>query len=484
MATKIQGGSNTAGQANVTTDYALKATLERDASTNPSNVSAVKFFSENDAGTVTGTPYLYSPETDEDYRLRVAQDVMLDNETFNYTAQNTGKHTYANSTLTNTWTTAGMTTNGGSVTTTGTGLTFGTYAEFPLITSGLLYCEFTGSLSAALTTNFVIDVGMFRRGSSTAYAPTDGVYFRINASGVFGVINYNGSETSTSAFSFTHTINKKYQFIISISEREVNFWIDNVLYGTINTPTGQGSPFLSSTLPFSIRHAHTGTTGAVIQFQLNDYGVSLSGANIVKTLGEIGNGMFGSYQGLSGGTMGSLASYANSTNPTAAAPSNTALTANLPSGLGGQGVVTAAAGGSTDGIWGSYQVPSGTVSVQGKRLKITGVIVDAVNTGAAVATTSTTIQFSLAFGHTAVSLATAEAATAKAPRRVALGYLSWLVGAAIGAAPTQNNINVLFPEPIYVNSGEFVQLVGKFIVGTATASQTISFVWQPIYSWE
>ena len=484
MATKIQGGSNTAGLANVTTDYAIQTTLERDAATNPSNVSAVKFFSENDAGTVTGTPYLYSPETDEDYRLRIAQDVMLDNETFNYTAQNTGKHTYTNSTLTATWTTAGLTTNGSSVTTTGTGLTFGTYAEFPLITSGLLYCEFTGSLSAALTTNFVIDVGMFRRGSSTAYAPTDGVYFRINASGVFGVINYNGAETTTSAFSFTHTINKKYQFIISISEREVNFWIDNVLYGTINTPTGQGSPFLSSTLPFSIRHAHTGTTGAVIQFQLNDYGVSLSGANIVKTLGEIGNGMFGSYQGLSGGTMGSLASYANSTNPTAAAPSNTALTANLPSGLGGQGVVTAAAGGSTDGIWGSYQVPSGTVSVQGKRLKITGVIVDAVNTGAAVATTSTTIQFSLAFGHTAVSLATAEAATAKAARRVALGYLSWLVGAAIGSAPTQNQINVSFSEPIYVNSGEFVQLVGKFIVGTATASQTISFVWQPIYSWE
>lgn len=484
MATKIQGGSNSAGLANVTTDYALKTTLERDAATNPSNVSAVKLFSENDAGTATGTPYLYSPETDEDYRLRVAQDVMLDNETFNYTAQNTGKHTYSTSTLTATWTTAGLTTNGGSVTTTGSGLTFGTYAEFPLITSGLLYCEFTGSLSAALTTNFVIEVGLFRRGSATAYAPTDGVYFRINASGICGVINYNGVETATSAFSFTHTINQKYQFIISISEREVNFWIDNVLYATINTPTGQGTPFLSSTLPFSIRHAHTGTTGAVIQFQMTDYGVSLSGANIVKTLGETGNGMFGSYQGLSGGTMGSLASYANSTNPTAAAPSNTALTANLPSGLGGQGVVTAAAGGSTDGIWGSYQVPAGTVSVQGKRLKITGVVVDAVNTGVAVAITSTTIQFSLAFGHTAVSLATAEAATTKAARRVALGYLSWLVGAAIGSAPTQNQINVNFSEPIYVNSGEFVQLVGKFIVGTATASQTISFVWQPIYSWE
>jgi hypothetical protein len=484
MATKIQSGSSTTGLANVTSDYSLQTTLERSAETNPSNVSAIKMYSENDAGSATGTPYLYSPETDEDFRLRAALDTIIDNETFNYTAQNTGKHTYTNSTLTATWTTAGLTTNGGSVTTTGTGLTFGSYAEFPLITSGLLYCEFTGSLSAALTTNFIIDIGMFRRGSATAYAPTDGVYFRINSSGIFGVINYNGAETTTSAFAFTHTINRKYQFIITISERDVHFWIDGVRYGEIPTPTGQGAPFLSSTVPFSLRHAHTGTTGAVIQFVLNDYGISVSGMNMPKSMGETGNSIFGSYQGLSGGTMGSLASYANSTNPTAAAPSNTALTANLPNGLGGQGLVTAAAGGSTDGIWGSYQVPAGTVSIQGKRLKIAGVVIDAVNNGAAVATTSTTIQYSLAFGHTAVSLATAESTTAKAARRVALGYLSWLVGAAIGSAPTQGAINVMFPEPIYVNSGEFVQLVGKFLIGTATASQTISFVWQPIYSWE
>lgn len=484
MSTKIQGGSSTSGLANVTADYAIQTTLERDVDTNPANVSAIKMYSENDSGSVTGTPYLYSPETDEDYRLRVAQDTMLDNETFNYTAQNTGKHTYANSTITNTWTTAGMTTNGSGVTTTGSGTSFGSYAEFPLLTSCVLYCEFTGSLSAAITTNFIIDIGLFRRGSATAYAPADGAYFRVNASGVFGVINYNGVEVPTSAFAFTHVNNKKYQFIITVSERETAFWIDNVLYGTIPTPTGQGSPFLSATLPFSVRHAHTGTTGAVIQFQLNDYGVSISGANIPKTLGEIGNSIMGSYQGTSGGTMGSLATYPNSTIPTAAAPSNTALTANLPAGLGGQGIVTAAVAAATDGIWGSYQNPAGTVSILGKRLKITGVRVDAVNTGAIVATTATVLQFSLAFGHTAVSLATAEGAAAKAARRVALGYMTFPVGAAIGAAPTQNSINVDFKEPIYVNPGEFVALAAKFVVGTATASQTISFVWQPIYSFE
>jgi hypothetical protein len=95
------------------------------------------------------------------------------------------------------------------------------------------------------------------------------------------------------------------------------------------------------------------------------------------------------------------------------------------------------------------------------------------------------VQFSLAFGHTAVSLATVEAAAAKAPRRIALGFMTWPVGAAIGAQPQGGPLFVdLGDAPVFVNPGEFVQLVGKFLVGTATASQTISFVWQPVYGWE
>ena len=61
--------------------------------------------------------------------------------------------------------------------------------------------------------------------------------------------------------------------------------------------------------------------------------------------------------------------------------------------------------------------------------------------------------------------------------------MTWPVGAAIGSQAT--SIFVDFSEsPIYVETGHFVALVGKFLVGTATASQVINFVWQPIYSWE
>jgi hypothetical protein len=452
----------------------------------PANVGGIRMFSENDDGTALGAPFLVSPETDDDSRLRVASEAIFDTETFNYTAQNTGKHIYRNTTMTFAWSAAGLTTNSGNITTTTTGASFATYAEYPFIGASLMYCEMQASFNASPTTNTVVDFGLQRLAAANPFAATDGAYFRLSSDGIKGVINFNGTETQTTTFGFTYTNNRKYQFIITAHEKSVEFWIDGVLYALLDTPVGQGQPFMSSSLPFAVRHAITGgAAGAALSFVLNDYCVSIGGPNISQSASVMGQRMYGAYQGLSGGTMGSLATYPNSTNPTAAAPSNTALTANLPAGLGGQGLVTAALAAATDGIWGSYQVPAGTANVQGRRLILRGVLVDAVNLGAAVATTATTLQFSLAFGHTAVSLATTEAATTKAPRRVPLGFMTWPVGAAIGQAPQSGPLFVDFGDaPIFVNPGEFVALVAKFIVGTATASQTIQFVWQPVYGWE
>ena len=453
---------------------------------NDADRSEVGIYSINDEGTKTGSKYKQSPETDDDSKLRIAHECLFDCETFNYTAQNTGKHVYRNTTMTNGWTAAGLTTNSGNITTITTGTLFNTYAEFPILGASLLFSEIEGSFTAQPTTNTIVDFGLMRCATTNPYAPTDGVYFRFTSAGLFGVINSNGSETSTSVFDCTYTNNQKYQFIISVHEREVEFWIDNVLYGSITTPSGQGQPCMSASLPLSVRHAIAGgAAGSAFSFVMNDYTVSVGGPNIALTASIMGNRIYGSYQGLSGGTMGLLATYPNSTNPTAAVPSNTVLTPNLPGGLGGQGLVTAQAAAVTDGIWGSYQVPAGTANVQGRRLVVRGVSVDAVNLGAAVATTATTIQFCLAFGHNAVSLATAEAATTKAARRISLGFMTWAVGAGIGAQPQDGKLFVdLGDAPIFVNPGEFVQLVGKFVVGTATASQTIQFVWQPIYGWE
>lgn len=487
MANKIQGGSNNAGLVNVDANYQLKVSPEVDILNNPEYIGAVKFVSENDGGTVMGTPYLLSPETDDDYRLRVGMDTELDDETFNYTAQNTGKHNNQSTTMTYAYGTGGLATNGSSITTTTTGVSMSTYAMFPMFSNGTnLYCQTEWSFSAQPNANTIVDFGMFLRPTSNPYAPTDGAYFRLNSSGMFGVINHNGAETTTSVFSYTYTNNAVNKYSITISNTSVQFWINDTLYGEIETPVSQGQPFMSVALPFSFRHAIVGgTAGAVFQATLRGYGISIGGLNVTKTLGEVGNAVFGSYQGLSGGTMGSLSSYTNSTNPTAAVPANASLTANLPAGLGGQAWETFTLAVNTDAILMSYQVPAGTVSIPGKRLKVVGVklssFVQTVLAGGPLVRT-----FALNFGHTVVSIAAGESATAKARRVVLLPELTQAVTAAQAvstmiAQPLGGYS--MFPEPIYVNPGEFISLSVKHI-GTVGTSGTIATNIQYIYSWE
>jgi len=497
----IETGNSAAGLANVDGDNNVQVTnpgVGADGVPFGGGVAAGQgIFSEVDPGFATGQRVMVSPEVDTDFRLRVSHDNMLDNETFNYLAQNTGKFYHTFTTLTATCSAAGLLTNSGNITTTTTGMTFGTFAEFPTQGTQTTVCETSVAFTAQPNANTLIDFGMFRRGASTAFAPTDGVYFRLSAAGLQGVVNNSGTETTTAVFpealgagTFAYANNENHKYLIQMSNTGVTFWIDNVLYGTIDTPAGYAYPVKSATLPWSIRHAIVGgAAGSATQALITDYRVYNRGALFADDLGVVGSRMYGSYQGMSGGTMGSLANYANSANPTAAVATNT--TAALGSGLGGQFWETATLGVNVDGIICSYQVPAGTVTFPGRRLKITGVsLMSYIQT--AITGGPTIQQFSLAFGHTAVSLATTESAsfanaTTKASRRVPLAVFTQAIttGQAVGTIVSQPGGGTIdfTRAPIYVNPGEFVQVVAKK-VGTAITAGVIAYVIRFDYSWE
>lgn len=452
-------------------------------------------FVENDPGTITGERYVRSPEVTEDFQLRVSHDHTLDRETFNYTSQNTGKHSHTFSTMTSTVSANGLLCNSGNITTTSTGFTFGTFAEYPCAHAGATtYYETSMSIGtniASLPSNFVLDVGAFRRGTSTAYAPTDGAYFRFSSAGISAVINRNSTETVSVLTGVSGILaNESHKYTISVTEREVEFWIDDVRYASLVTASANGQVILGTTLPWSMRMANTAVPATAVQATISDYTVAYGGAIHAQTWAAVGNRSLGSHQGLSGGTMGSLSSLISNSLaiPTTAAGSNTA--ANV-AGLGGVGSITTATAAATDFIMTSYTVPAGTLAVQGRRLVITGVKVSAINLGAAVATTATSIFVGLAFGHTATSLATTESTsfgtaggTTKAPRREPLGFMYWNVGAPIGATPQNGDIYMPFNTPIYVNPGEVVATYLKFTSGTATGSQQITYSVTFDYGWE
>lgn len=498
MENQIVGALSGTG-ADVNASRQLKVVSEVDAAANPGNVGGTRIFGENDQGAVTGVPRLASGEVDIDYRSRVSQDLLLDDHIFNYTAQDTGKHLSGNSTITNTWTVGNFTTNSTNSAnpTAGAFCGLATWACFPNNGTQTLACDATVAFSAQPTTNTFIEFGFAGANYVPATtAPADGVFARLTSAGLWLVAANASTETPVPAplsggtGVWAYTEDKKYQFIVYMAAAAAQLWVNDgtgaVLLVSIPMPAAQGRIASGQGMRFFFNHRVVGgTAGGAIQGKLGAYNVRLGGSSLTSIPSTQGNRIYGSYQGASGGTMGSLATYPNSSNPVAAAPSNTALTANLPGGLGGQGAVVAAVAAATDGIWSSYQVPVPTISVPGRRLVIRGVVLDLVNMGAAVATTATLIQFSLAFGHTNVSLATTEAVNAKAPRRVGIGFASWAIGAPIGDPPKGGVITFDTGDaPIFVNPGEHVALVAKFMLGTATASQVINFVYQPLVGWE
>lgn len=433
----------------------------------PIYTGGVRLFSENDDGSVTGAPYLKSPETSPDFRLRVGVDSVWDDDNFNYVAQNFNKHKYTSNTLTMTWAGGYLNTNGTNATTAATGCQFQTYRHFPLQGSGGIYCEATMSLSNAPVTNWTLDIGMFLPAAASISVGLDGAYFRITSAGVVGVINNNGTETSTPVFTFTPAINRSYKYTLVLTDGECEFWIDDVLYGTKDKPLAAGSSMYSGSAPFAIRHHHTGVAGGIINAKISNYTISMSDMDNVRlwASNKVGQGLSG-IQYASGGTAGQTSNNVNSTVPATAVLSNTAAGYAT---LGGKFVFAAIGGLETDYALFAFLNPIPTTGITGRNLVIRGVWLDTYNAVVAVATTPTVLEWTLAVGSTAVSLATVDAAATRLPKRIALGTQSFLVGALAGAPAERVDINL--DAPVVVEPGTYVHLILRVPYGTATATE-------------
>lgn len=460
-------------------------------SNTPAYIGGIRNFSENDTGAITGTPYLLSPETSSDYRLRVGIDTVLFTDTFNSTIQNTNLWSYTFATMTMTLPGTGY-LNVGTVqgTASGHGAFLKSYQHFPVIGTAPLSAEFTlgqftNTISA--TEAFYFGLGI---PSAAATIPTDGVWFKITSSGLYGEFIYNGGTPTTTGLLISLanlTLNSTDKYAIVIGETEIEFWKDDVLLTHATIPLTNGQPFQAGSLPCFIQKVYTGVTSNLNVFRVTDITISLMDLATNKPWAH------------QAAVMGQSCNiFQNGSNPSAIAPYTQAIgtvtTGSSPlliagtagsnsaanaTGLGGYGTVTASVAAATDIIACSFQNPVPSVTITGRNLIITGVSISAINLGAAVATTATTLLWSIGYGHTAVSMATLETAsfvtaTTHAPRRMQLGFMSAAIGAAIGATYDKEIIRK-FDAPIVVRPGEFINTFYKVIVGTATASQVIGY---------
>jgi hypothetical protein len=453
----------------------------------PAYVGSVRMMCENDTGEKTGSVYLKSPEVSQDFRMRVGVDTMLFTDTFNAITQNTGNWKHSFTTMTMTQSSGFLNVNAaGTSTVSGNYAYLQSWRYFPLQGTAPLAIEFTGQFTALPIANqvFIAGVGV----ATGAAEPVDGVWFELTSAGLYGVQRYSsGTATKTQLVSAANLsslpLNTNAKYVVIIGERELEWWIDDVLYAESDIPNANGQPFMTTALPVFIQQYNSALVGSSPNMivKIGDVSVTLmdiaSNMTWANQMSSCGLGL----QGLNGGTMGSpQVQWANTALPTAAAATNT--TAALGAFLGGIFLMNAPATSATDVVVSSYQNPLGGINQTPRTMKIRGIKVDCVNAVAAVATSASTFAVALAWGGTTVSLATAETGsfvnnTAKNRRIQPLGVISFPIGAAIGAVATPLQFD--FEAPVLINPGEFVQVIVKILSGTATATEVFQWVVSP-----
>lgn len=438
----------------------------------------VRLFSENDDGTATGTALLASPETSQDYRLRVGLDTVLFTDTFNATTQNTNNWLYTSATLTAAQPGAG-TVNFSAVqgTTSTHGAFMRTFQHFPMIGTAPLAVEFTfGMFTAGLVTNEIWLCGLGQPISVTL-EPTDGVWFQLTSAGLIGVIRYNGTSTQTGVLKAfgTFTVGDLYKSVLTIGEQEVEFWLDDVLLGSLSIPAANGQPFINGSLPAFMQKYNSGAVSNTNTMRVSDVTISLMDINNTKQY-NVANciaGMSG-LVGQNGHTQGKTQWWTNNTAPTAAAATNTAAIAGATT-LGGLVAVNPTLTANNDGILFAFQNPSSTINITGRNLVVNGVTVQGAVT-TALTGGPVVYAYAITFGHTAVSLATTESSsfatgTSHAPRIAFVGMETYAATAAVGVIGT--GCRLTLANPIVVRPGEFLSLIARNM-GTVTTAGAIT----------
>lgn len=310
--------------------------------------------------------------------------------------------------------------------------------------------------------NAIAEFG-FGAPSGVTAAISDGAFFRKTTAGQLqAVVSFNGTETTQNLGAVN--ITDFYDYSIVVDEQYVHFIVIDST-GTVVSDVIQNIGVVTQAFLWSVTHLpcfyrlYNNTAPATaptliiggVSVVNKDIDSNKSWAEQLATLTK--NAI------TSPTTFAQLANYANSAAPASATLSNTAAGYTT---LGGKWQFAAVAGAVTDYALFGFQNPTPY------QLVITGVKIDAVNTGAAVATTATILEWGLAVNSNAVSLATG---APYPPMRISLGVQAFIVAAAIGAVAPP--IYVQFKTPVVVEPGRFLHIILQMPVGTATAAQVI-----------
>lgn len=471
MGVNIKGGNSGAGLANVSATYELNVVTPQ----TEENAGFVQLSTEADAGDVLGTRTVIPLEASDDYRLRAGLDQTLYNQSFEGTVVATHMFNQTLSTMTTNQASGYFSLNSGNATASGNHAIFQTRRSFPLYGTYPTYIDMWIREANFDATNSTSEFGIGY--VATTAAPTDGVFFRRNNSGVLkAVVNYGGTETEETidttnitdrGAGTAYTPTECNHYLIVIHNDIANFWVNDILVASIGCPDNQPSLTSSSSQPLFARVYNSGVASAGRRIEIGFLNVSLGDQHNNKPWSHALCGLGqGSYQTQLGTATAQTANWANSSAPVSATLSNTAAGYTT---LGGQYQFAASATNETDWALFAYLNPAGTNALPGKTLYVTSIRVSKMLVTGAAAVNATMFFWAVGVGASAVSLATTDAATTVSPKRIPLGIQNHLASAAVGTAA--DGFDVQFTDaPLVVQPGTYVHIILKQLNGTNTAS--------------
>lgn len=349
-----------------------------------------------------------------------------------------------------------ITLNSGAATTANAFAILNSVKVIPLYAQLPLRCTFNLKVPVQPQANLTMEIGV---GSVVGNAaPTDGAFFRWNASTQFlAIINNAGNETTSIPLS-APVSNIVDIFEIVLVEDLVQFFVGDVLVATVQVPDGIAYPTNAGRLPIFAR-VYNGASppGAAPQISIGQVFVAQQAMKQNKTWGEttavLGRGFYQS----------PIAPFGQTTNHTNSMVLNGATLTNTGaaySSFGGKFSIASQVPGTGDGIVFGFQ------NFNGYQGFIYGVAISTVIAGAATVS-PTILDWSLGVNSSALSLATVDG-SGIAPRRIPLGVQGFLAAAGVGTM--SNDLVRNFPVPIPVDSNRFVHVILATPTGAATSS--------------
>lgn len=471
MGVQIKGGNNSAGLANVSATYEVNVVTPQ----TEENAGFVQVSAEIDPGDVLGSRTVLPMEISDDYRVRAGLDQTLYNQSFEGTVVATHMFNQTLSTMTTNQASGYFSLNSGNATASGNYAIFQTRRSFPLYGTYPTYIDLWIREANFDATNSTSEYGIGY--VATTAAPTDGVFFRRNNSGTLkAVVNYAGTETEVTidttnvtdrGTGTAYTPTECNHYLIVIHNDIANFWINDILVASIGCPDNQPSLTSSSAQPIFSRVYNSGVASAGRRVEIGFLNVSLGDQHNNKPWSHALCGLGqGAYHTQLGTATAQTANWANSTAPTSAVLSNVAASYTT---LGGQYQFGATSGNEVDWALFAYQNPTGTNALPGKSLYVTNIRLSKMLVTGATAANATMFFWAAGVGSSAVSLATADSATAVSPKRVPLGIHNFIANSPIGTAA--DGFDVEFTDaPLVVPPAHYLHIICKQLNGTNTAS--------------